>query len=278
MEQFTKDVRNKKSVCIVTPGADHPIYNPLARRVGTKRRGGFFFFCLLITLCCSLLAFPLSGYAKNMQTALDEAANLLHERADSFTSLKRMIVRVVNKHSGQSDGIAKRIQTVLNLALQDKFMEITIVFAEDALTGVTSRGTVFIEGVYEKKGEMITLTIRALKGLQTGESLAQTEVEFDIGSTRRKTLVAVLDLDSRDLTESQRKAFSDIFRSIFVEIDAFDIASSADVDKMSPDEIQKQTGCTRDQCATIIGERLGGRSCHLQFYLYGRSRGLYPFS
>ncbi|MCP4757545.1 MAG: hypothetical protein GY866_42345, partial [Proteobacteria bacterium] len=51
--------------------------------------------------------------------------------------------------------------------------------------------------------------------------------------------------------------FSDVFRSVFTEADLFDMVSSADIDKMSPDTVQKQTRCTRDECATIIGEQLG---------------------
>ena len=37
----------------------------------------------------------------------------------------------------------------------------------------------------------------------------------------------------------------------------FDIAGSADIDKMKSDEIHKATGCSRDTCATSIGEQLG---------------------
>jgi len=41
------------------------------------------------------------------------------------------------------------------------------------------------------------------------------------------------------------------------EPDIFDIASSADIDKMNPDEIQKATDCAWDSYAIIIGEHLG---------------------
>ncbi|MCP4296058.1 MAG: hypothetical protein GY786_10660 [Proteobacteria bacterium] len=126
----------------------------------------------------------------------------------------------------------------------------------EALAG-SSRNTVFIKGTYESQGEITTLRLQAVKGVLTGEVLAQVCVEYKAKKRRSNVLVAVLDIESTALTGSMKKAFSDLFRSALGRLGGFSLASSADVDKMNPDAIQQATGCTRDECATIIGEQLG---------------------
>ncbi len=86
--------------------------------------------------------------------------------------------------------------------------------------------------------------------------MALYEVEFET-KAHRKVLVAALDIESEVMNANQLKAFSDIFRTALSRTGEFELASSSDIDKMNPDEIQQATGCTRDTCATIIGEQLG---------------------
>jgi hypothetical protein len=91
----------------------------------------------------------------------------------------------------------------------------------------------------------------------SGEVLAQTSVSYSTDRSVNKALVAVLDIEADMLTEEQRKGFSDIFRAALARSGQFNMASSAEIDKMDADQIQNTTGCTRDECATIIGEQLG---------------------
>jgi len=103
---------------------------------------------------------------------------------------------------------------------------------------------------------VVSLKLSATIGLK-GTILAQAQVEFENVSKVNKQLVAVLPLEGKDLTPDQRTAFSDAFQSSIAQSGEYQLASSAEVSKMSPDEIQKVQNCTRDECATTIGAQLG---------------------
>ncbi|MCP4757120.1 MAG: DUF2380 domain-containing protein, partial [Proteobacteria bacterium] len=168
----------------------------------------------------------------------------------------RLVISVVNYHSKKKDQTAKMIETELYFALERKFPDFKLILMEEAVVGVSSKDGVHIKGTYEQKGEVIILRLQGVTGLG-GVLLAQTVVNFETGKTRRKTMVAVLDLEAETLNRAQRKAFSDLFRTELSKSGQFELASSADIDKMNPDDIQKATGCTRETCATVIGEQLG---------------------
>ena len=177
-------------------------------------------------------------------------------RSGKIPDEKQIIISdIVNYHSGQKDQVSKLIETELYFAFAKQFPEVKLLDDSESAAGISLGKTVFIKGSYQKKGTTTMLRLKALHGIR-GEIIDQTSVEFDT-KYRRRTLVAVLDIEATSLTHDQRKIFSDIFREALGETQAFDLASSAEVDKMDPDQVQKTTGCTRDACATIIGEQLG---------------------
>lgn len=194
-------------------------------------------------------------YAVSMQQAINNAARDLAESSVKHMPSKQMVVEVVNYHSKKEDQTAKKIRTELYLALEKQLPDFRMILLEESLTGV-EKGTVFVKGTYEQRGEIISVSLQALVG-SDGVVLKQTEVEYSAPRKVEKRLVAVLDVEAKMLNIDQRKAFSDVFRTAINEIGIFDMASSADIDKMDPDRIQEMTGCTRDSCATVIGEQLG---------------------
>jgi hypothetical protein len=205
----------------------------------------------------ALMLLPSLTHALSLKDALDEAAIYLTKTAVKIDSSKKMVIHVVNYHSEKQDTDAKKIETELYFALERHFLNYELVLLSEAIAGVSGRNAVFVKGTYEKQGEKTVLRLQALKGSLTGIILAQTMVGFETKKSVRKTLVAVMDIEASDLKPNRRKAYSEIFRSALIQIGAFDLASSSDIDKLNPDAIQKATGCTRDECATIIGEQLG---------------------
>lgn len=209
---------------------------------------------LLIFLFCALLQSPL--YAQTLKSAVDQVADYLTRTAVKLQPSHELVVSVVNYHSQKPDRTSKKIETELYFALERKFPDFKLILLEESLVGQSMKNAVKVKATYEQQGMNVTIRVQCISGLD-GSLLAQTEALFTLDSTRRKTLVAVLDLEANMLNSEQRKAFSDMFRSAFVDLNEFDMASSAEIDKMDPDQIQSVSGCTRDSCATIIGEQLG---------------------
>jgi hypothetical protein len=199
---------------------------------------------------------PPLTHALSLKEALDEAAIYFTKTAVKIDPSKKMVIQVVNYHSQKQDTDAKKIETGLYFALERQFPNYELVLISEALAGVSDRDAVFVKGTYEKQGEKTIVRLQVLKGM-SGIILAQTMVGFETKKFTRKTLVAVMDIEASDLRPNQRKAYSEIFRSTLIQMGAFNLASSADIDKLNPDAIQQATGCTRDECATIIGEQLG---------------------
>ena len=220
-----------------------------------KLRYSFFFLSILLTVYSSLFLSTL--FAQEMTPVLRDATIQLSNKTDKFAKEERLVVTVVNKHLEKGDDLANRIETALYLSLQDQFPQVKLILLEEASHGIPSSGTVFIKGIYEKKGEEITLQLNAIKGILTGELLAQTKVSFSFGSIKEKSMVAILDIDGSILTQDERLLYSEIFRSTIISTGAFEVVSAAEVSKMDPDEVQRVQKCTRDECATIIGEQLG---------------------
>ena len=211
------------------------------------------FLILIFTIFIS----PFISNASTLKGALGQAAAYFTKTSAKIQSGQQIVIKVINYHSQERDQLAQQIEIELYFALEKQSTNLTLIDLSEAVAGVSSKNTVFIKGSYQQKGEIVTLRLQAVKGAISGEILSQIDVKFGMGSTRSRSLVAVLDIESDTLGDQQRKAYSDVFRSILNQIDEFDLASSADIDKMDPDQIQKATGCTRDTCATIIGEQLG---------------------
>ena len=135
--------------------------------------------------------------------------------------------------------------------------DVKMLIESQAVARVSASNAIFIHSTYEQKGKTSTLRLQALKGMLSGEVLAQTSVAYISKKSVNKALVAVLDLEADNLTNAQRKGFSEIFRAALAGSRQFNMASSAEIDKMDADQIQTSTGCTRDECVTVIGEQLG---------------------
>ncbi|MCP4757430.1 MAG: PEGA domain-containing protein [Proteobacteria bacterium] len=214
-------------------------------------------FMTMILAVVVVLLVPSVVPAYTMKESLDTAVETLVGSGKVHANQRIVISGIVNYHNQKRDQAGTRIETELYFAFADRFPEVKLIDIDESVAGIPSLGTVFVKGSYEPQGGNTILRLQAIKGVLEGEILAQAQVTFETGKTVRRTLVAVLDLEARTLNEEQRRIFSDVFRSVFVKLGAFDMASSADIDKMDPDQIQKATGCSRDSCATVIGEQLG---------------------
>lgn len=185
-----------------------------------------------------------------MADALDLVAEYFVKTAVRIDSGQELhILKVINASNLAYDRVGKKIETEMYFALERQFPDFKLFLGK----GPNPDREIHLSGTYEQKGDKMIVRFRIFKG---NEILAQKSTEFD-SRARKSTLVAVLDIESKALNPIQKKAYSDIFRTELSNFNVFTIASSADVDKMDPDAIQKATGCTRDECATIIGEQLG---------------------
>lgn len=194
--------------------------------------------------------------ASSLQSAADQIAQYLTQTDIKLQKDHELIINVVNIHSEKSDMTSQKIETELYFAMQKQFPDFKLVLLEESLTGVSMKNAVQVKGTYEQKGNAITIRVQCISSID-GTLLAQTEAMYNTEESRRKTLVAVLDVESQILNSQQRRILSEVFRTALSETKAFDMASTSDIDKMDPDKIQTATGCTRDTCATIIGEQLG---------------------
>lgn len=208
----------------------------------------------LILLC---LIFPAHTNGTTMEEALKGAAKYFTSTSIKFQESHMIVINVVNYHTKRKDQTAKLIETDFYFELEKKFPKFKLILQSEAIGGITSKDAVFIKGSYEPRGKTIILRFQAVKGLFGGEILGQVNMAYSTKKARKKTLVAVLDIEAKTLRLEQRKILSDVFRTAFGDIGAFDMASSSEIDKMDADQIQVASGCTRDTCATIIGEQLG---------------------
>lgn len=203
---------------------------------------------VILFLLLSVFAFPLCG--QSLKSSMDKAAEYFVKSAINIEPDQELhILEIIDLNSGKHNETGKRIETELYFALERQLPDFKLFLGKKG----NPEKSIFLEGTFERKGDEVVVKLRILKG---SEVLAQTETSYE-KMAHRRTLVAVLDMEAESLNLIQRKAFSNIFRSSLIEQKAFDIASSADVDKADPDAIQRATGCSRDQCATIIGEQLG---------------------
>ncbi len=157
---------------------------------------------------------------------------------------------IENFNSHQRDRTSAELEREFELALNILNPDFTLTQGKEEL----KKDDVSIKGTYNPQGDKTSVRLIVQRNTTI---LSQYEFTFDSEGGRSRTLVAVLDLESSILNPEQAKAFSEIFRGSLSETNVLEIASSAEVDKLDPDAIQKTSGCTRDECATIIGEQLG---------------------
>ncbi len=194
--------------------------------------------------------------AVSLREAINEATRHFRYSGQINPNSQIVISGIISFHTKKKDQLTDRIETELYFGFGNQFKSVKLVDESESISGVPGEDTIYIKGTYEQKADRTTLYLKAVKGLLTAEVIDQVMISFDM-SYRKKTLVAVLDIESNVLNKDQRKIFSDMFREALGEMNVIEIASSADIDKMDPDEIQRVSGCTRDTCATIIGQSLG---------------------
>lgn len=210
-----------------------------------------------VLLFLTLFAFPYALLAQTIDQAVEQAVSTLTNPIYSQQEGERFLIQIVNLHTQQPDTISDNIETALFFSLERNFPDKKRISITDSTAGVSSRGTLFINGTYEKIGNQIQVYFKVLRGLASGELIAQAQVSYISGRQKESNLVAVLDIESENLNQQHIKIYSEIFRSALSNTGVFELASSADVDKMDPASIQQASGCTRDECATIIGQQLG---------------------
>lgn len=210
----------------------------------------------LITFLAFFLIQP-ALFADDMNEAVYNAIEKIADSGKISNSETIAISTFKNFHSYKSDVTTKKIIAQVFVALQDFFPKAKILDPSQAVFGVKLTGAVFIQGTYEPRGSEVVVHIQALDDLTKGRVIAHAEAKYDSKVVRRKTLVAALDIEAPTLEKMQIKAFSDIFRGELAKSNDFQLSSSAEIDKMDPDQVQEVSGCTRDECATIIGEQLG---------------------
>ncbi|MDH5560529.1 MAG: hypothetical protein OEY59_06690 [Deltaproteobacteria bacterium] len=193
----------------------------------------------------------------DLENALGEAASYFTQSLKDHHQEKSIVIQVINSLTKAKDQTSNALETQLYLALESHFPGFKLIQLAENTVGISSSKSIFIKGSYKKEGDTVTLLLQAYEGIMSGEILAQTEIKYAEARVVKKTLIAVLDLDAEILNEIQKKAFSEMFRDFLNSKRLFEMSNSADVDKMKPEAIQKQLGCTRDECAAIIGEQLG---------------------
>ena len=218
------------------------------------------FWKSLVSLTIALFSFSAFGpalQATDMRSAIDQAASMMAKNRKIKKQVDRSIViELINRHSHRKDEISKQIESEFYQALGTKLPQHKLFFLDDSLTGINLNKALIIRGEYNKQGPIIEVFFRAALGTQ-GRVLAQARAIFEAPKAVAQSLVAVLDLEAPALNKNQKKVYSDIFRGALAKEKTFQLASSAEVSRMNPDDIQQSYGCTRDECATIIGEQLG---------------------
>lgn len=214
----------------------------------------YFPFFIFIGLWIFLALSPVTSAQPNSE-ALRSAVLRLSENGLEAQKGKKIYLKVVNRHSQLSDTVAKEIQSELRQQLNATIPDADLVVIEESLSGIGLNDAIQVKGEYEQTGENIKLVLTALSGTG-GKLISTSEVEYH-QNVQGKGLTAVLDIEASGLKPNQKKAYSEVFKAALTATGAFQLANSADVDRMNPDAIQKVNQCSRDECATIVGEQLG---------------------
>lgn len=191
------------------------------------------------------------GLIKASKDATDQLKiNGLEDRAGWM-----IVVSVFSYHSGKTDTTSRKIKNELQLAFQEKFKKSKVTILKESLVGVGNK-SYHVKGTYQQSGDYVTLRLKALEGSMTGRVIAQSKVFYRLEKQTHNDLMVVLDIESDQLKLKQKKVFSDLFRVSLIQR-GFDLLSSSEVEKAGADDIQKETGCSRSECATIIGQQFG---------------------
>lgn len=197
---------------------------------------------------------PSIVFAATRQDALNDAAAYFVREAVRIPHGQSLFIgKIVNHDSEENDTLGQDLENDIYFALERLTPDFKLVLDEQP----ESETDLSLVGSYELEGATTILRLKVVQGIKKQTVLALYHGEYTAVKTRDRMLVAVLDLEAPFMDEMALKAFSEIMRGAFSKKGAFDIVNSADVDKLDSEAIQKASGCTRDECATIIGEQLG---------------------
>lgn len=207
---------------------------------------------IISILFTSFCASPILAVTK--EEVLQDAAEYFVKEAVRIPSGQSLYIRgIVNRASKERDTIGRDLESDLYFALEKQSPDFKIFLDEEP----SDDENLIIDGAYTLEGPSTVLRLIVKQGLKKPRILAMFQGEYQTATSRSRMLVAILDFEASFLDQSSQKAFSEIMRGEFSLKGSFDIVNSADVDKLDSDAIQQASGCTRDECATIIGEQLG---------------------
>ncbi|MBF0352948.1 MAG: PEGA domain-containing protein [SAR324 cluster bacterium] len=226
--------------------------------------------CIVFSLtgfATQLLANPPKASSEAQQSfeqALSEVTahfiNILRNQQD-----QSMVISVKNHQNNDHDKDAKWIETELYFAFEQKLSNVELLLLSEAIAGISSQA-IHVNTTYEIQDNHVILRIRALKDQMSGAVLTQQEILFNLPDKHRKTLVAVMDMESEVLNESQRKAYSNLFRSSLARHPQFHQISAIEMAKVDVNAIKQKTNCREEACNGYIGEKLGvNRMVTVQF-------------
>jgi hypothetical protein len=214
--------------------------------------------CLFIgSLLCILVLgslFPVTLFAETMDNALSRAVYILKQKGLSEKEDFELVLKIVNYDSKKLDREARVIQGATFSALQSGFPSARIILESEAIAGISSRA-VMLKGTYQQKSGIVYVTLQAINQ-NSGQLIAKADVEYDSEMQIAGDMVAVLNIQAANLSKSQNRIFSKIFRSELTKTRKMNLIASEYVDAADADKIQEEYQCSRDECGTIIAQQL----------------------
>ncbi len=189
------------------------------------------------------------SFEEAMDKVIKRFKQVLQERKNP-----ELVIQAQNYHSREHDKDAKWLETELYNYFENQIPEAQLLVIAEAIGGIPSK-TVFIQASYEIKEQLIILRLRAIGDSIRGSVLAVMQVKFKLPQKHRRSLIAVLDLESTVLTGGQQKAFGDIFRAELNQYQLLEMVSTADLARVK--SIKEESGCQGEECVAVIGKKLG---------------------
>lgn len=213
-------------------------------------------WCLLILILAMILPSN-TAEAKSLIQATEEIATYFSKSAVQIKPDSYLLIRVENLHSKQRDQLARIIETELYLSLEKQSPDFKFSIYSKSTVAVQNPDMILVKGTYQQEGDQVFLRFQAMESSERAAILAQFHTTYQTSRQLDKNLVAALDIEGNAFNREEAWAYSDIFRSFLIETNQFELVSAAEVRKMNPEAIQQTANCSRDECATLIGEQLG---------------------
>lgn len=213
----------------------------------------------IFVITAFLLFISVQTNAITFQDSIDIIVTRVKNSGQIQPGIPVLVGDINNFYTKKIDSNSAHIASQLQMALKQLIPDLNLIDLAENLTGIPSN-SIIIKGTYKPEGKETNLSISLVEALGDGAIVYQTQMSFEDKKFQRKEnseLIAVLDLEADQLDNEQIKIFSDVFRAEMNELDLFQIASSAEVDKLNLEAVQKSKQCNEDECIAIIGEQLG---------------------